>query len=97
MEKNPFYDQRELAQHFYNTYICLVPATVNLIFPSMCTYITNTWVLTMSVPSHWRGTQPMDKLTTRNLANLYNLIFRIEFERNRSTSLAGITYEDLEK
>jgi hypothetical protein len=39
----------------------------------------------------------MDKLTTRNLANLYNLIFRIEFERNRSISLSGLTYEDIER
>lgn len=41
--------------------------------------------------------QPMDKLTTRNLLNLYNLIFKIEFERNKNTSLSGLTYEDLER
>jgi hypothetical protein len=39
----------------------------------------------------------MDKLTTRNLANLYNLIFRIEYERSRNTNLSGLTYEDLER
>jgi len=39
--------------------------------------------------------QPLDKLSERNLENLYKLIFKIEFERNQNTDLGNLTYPEL--